>query len=41
MQISALAYQVAIGLEQASCTVIGQEIGRNDVAKAKELFKTL
>ena len=40
MQICALSYQVAIGLEQASCTLIGRQIGKGDVPKAKQFYKT-
>ena len=30
---------VAIGLETASCTIVGQEIGKGNVAKAKEYYR--
>ena len=40
MQICALSYQVAIGLEQASCTLIGRQIGKGDVQKAKLFYKS-
>ena len=31
---------VAIGLSTASCTLVGQNIGKGDVVKAKEYFMT-
>ena len=35
MNIVSTCYMVAIGLETTSCTIIGQEIGKGDVKKAK------
>jgi len=31
---------VAVGLEQASCALVGQEIGKGDVTNAKRYFRT-
>jgi Na+-driven multidrug efflux pump len=39
MNLVAMAYMVAIGLETASCTIVGQEIGKGDVVKAKEYYR--
>lgn len=41
MNIVALAYMVGIGLETASCTLVGQQIGKGDVKKAKEYYGTI
>jgi Na+-driven multidrug efflux pump len=40
MNIVALAYMVGIGLETASCTLVGQNIGKGDVKKAKKYYYT-
>lgn len=34
-----MAYMVAIGLEQASCALVGQEIGKADVPNAKLYYR--
>ena len=31
---------VAIGLEQASCTLVGMQIGKGDIHKAKQFYST-
>lgn len=38
MNLVALAYMVAIGLEQASCALIGWQIGKGDIKKAREFY---
>jgi len=39
MHVVAMAYMVAIGLEQASCALVGQEIGKGDVPNAKLYYR--
>jgi Na+-driven multidrug efflux pump len=41
MNIVALAYMVAIGLETTSCTLVGQQIGKGDVLMAKNFYHTI
>ena len=38
MNIVALFYMVAIGLEQASCALVGWQIGKGDIPKAREFY---
>lgn len=38
MNLVALAYMVAIGLEQASCALVGWQIGKGDIEKAREFY---
>ena len=40
MNIVALCYMVAIGFEQASCTLVGMQIGKGDIHKAKQFYST-
>mmetsp|Transcript_42311 Transcript_42311/g.64894 ORF Transcript_42311/g.64894 Transcript_42311/m.64894 type:complete len:206 (-) Transcript_42311:19-636(-) len=40
MNIVSLAYMVGIGLEQASCTLVGQQIGKGDVSMARKMYST-
>lgn len=40
MHLVALAYMVAIGFESSSCALVGQEIGKGDVRKAKLYFNS-
>ena len=40
LNIVAMAYMVAIGLEAASCSIIGQLLGRGDVVMAKKYMST-
>jgi Na+-driven multidrug efflux pump len=37
--ISGILFMVSLGCQQASGTLIGQEIGKNEVTSAKEYFK--
>ena len=38
MNIVSLAVMIGFGLEQASCTLIGQEIGRGEISLAKQIY---
>ena len=40
LNIVAMFYMVAIGLEAASCSIIGQLLGRGDVVTAKKYMQT-
>jgi Na+-driven multidrug efflux pump len=39
MHVVAMAYMVAIGLEQSSCALVGQEIGKGDIPNAKLYYR--
>ena len=38
MNIVSLAVMIGFGLEQSSCTLIGQEIGRGEIKLAKQIY---
>ena len=40
MNVVVLAYMFATGFEAAACALIGQQIGKGDVAKAKLYYKS-
>lgn len=40
MQIVHMSYQVALGLEQAACTLVGRQIGKNNIPKAKQFYRS-
>ena len=40
MNIVAFAYMVAMGLEQAACTLVGMQIGKGDIIKAKQFYRS-
>lgn len=40
LNIVAMTYMVAVGLEAASCSIIGQLLGRGDAETAKEFMST-
>ena len=41
MNIILITYMLTMGLEQAACTLVGQQIGRGDLKSAKILYKSL
>lgn len=41
MNIILITYMMTMGLEQAACTLVGQQIGKGDAESAKKLFGTL
>jgi Na+-driven multidrug efflux pump len=40
MNIVGVAYRIAVGLEQASCTLVGNQIGKGNPKKAYEFYQT-
>jgi len=40
MHITLMAFMFGVGLDQSSCAIIGQYIGKGDVVIAKMFYKT-
>lgn len=39
-QLTCLLYAIGVGLQSTACTLVGKQIGRGDVKKARSVFAT-